>query len=1011
MATKPVFSFESFILDEQEARLLREGQEVKLRTRAFDVLCYLVKHANRLIPKAELLKAVWDNTRVSDVALRVCLREVRVALRDDAKAPRFIETISGKGFRFIAPIVQRQAEVVFTAVAESLTELSAPNNGIYEAHFVGREPELARLHGLFEKAQGGQRQIAFVTGEPGIGKTSLVRKFVHDLQNVPAVQVGWGQSVEFYGAAETYLPILDMLGGWKAPGNESTAIFRRYAPSWLLQLPALLSSADIEELQQRCGSATSGRRMRELGDAITAVATDHILVIVLEDLHWADVSTLDLLSYLAQRMERARLFLIGTYRPMKIKGGEHPLPRIAERLLTHQYCEEIPLESLGLHHIESYLSQRFGRHGFPAALVEVLVRRTEGNPLFLKLLVDYCLQQQLVVKSGDQWTLRESLAEWEAAIPDRARHMIERQYLDLSENGQVILEAASVVGEQFSSAAVAAAVGQPQTEVEAVCEELSTQGRFLRTAGVIEWPDGTLSGQYRFQHTLYQNVLYQRIGEQRRMQLHRSIGEREEAGYQGQTNEIAAELTFHFERGHLLSRAMPYLQQAAENVLQRQGYREAAVYVTRSLDLLHSLPEGRERLSQELTLHMLLGRVLGATKGFGAPEVEAAYARAYELCQHVGDDQRVAPILRGLFLFAAASGQFQRGSSIADHLISIAQHSQNPSLSLEAHAFKATSAYYLGDFLSARRYCEDVLTLPRREADAEALAYGLLARALWMLGYGDQALRAGDKAVRLARKLRNSETYPIVLWFIAVLRGYSGLWEAVLSLVTELHEHSTTEDLPLWLGISRFGFGWILTRQGRYEEGYSQMQEGIAISRRTGVRLGIPGMLAILVDSAVRAGQALSGRDALAEAFALIEQTHEGAWAAELHRLTGELLLRQECETQNPEGQKPKERAVRNKKHETSPFSLPSPTLQLVAPSQGTQEVEEYFVKAIDIARQQHARSWELRATMSLARLWHQQGKTRPAHELLLGVYSWFSEGFATTDLCESKALLDELGL
>src|SRR5262249_9676772 len=374
--------------------------------------------------------------------------------------------------------------------------------------------------------------------------------------------------------------ILEALGRLcREPGGRQVrAILAQYAPTWLIQLPALLTGNELEALQRKTAGATRERMLRELAEAIEVVTRERPLVLILEDLHWSDVSTLDWLAFLARRSERARLLVIGTYRPVEGLTREHPLKAVKQELHLHGQCQELALDFLSEAAVAEYLAVRFsvGARGqwkdqAEAAplrrLAHLIHQRTDGNPLFMVNMMEYLLSQGVLVQVDGQWTLKKE--EPAAAVPENLRQMIEQRLAQVKPPERAVLEVASVAGAEFSTAAVAAGIGTEVEVVEERCAELARREQFLRASGTAEWPDGTVAARYGFLHALYQEVLYERLPAGRRQRLHRQISEREEAAYGERAREIATELAVHFERGRDHRKAIQYLQHAGENAVRR----------------------------------------------------------------------------------------------------------------------------------------------------------------------------------------------------------------------------------------------------------------------------------------------------------------------------------------------------------------------------------------------------------------------------------------------------------
>jgi predicted ATPase/DNA-binding winged helix-turn-helix (wHTH) protein len=605
MEQKRQITFGSFRLDEADECLWHGSQALALRPKVFAVLKRLLDQPGRLVTKQQLLDAVWPDTYVTDAVLKDSIRELREALGDDAKSPQFIETAHRRGYRFIGQITEdvTAQKSSHDAGSDGHRSRLPDSNTITHpqlfippastASVVGRETAIAQMRGWLEKALAAERQTIFVIGEAGIGKTTLVEAFLRETAQSLDIRVGRGQCLEQYGGGEVYLPVLEAISRLaREPGGARVReVLSTHAPTWLAQMPSLIPATDREALRQQMLGATRERMLREMADAIEALTAETPLVLVLEDLHWSDYSTLDLVSYLARRREAARLMVIGTYRPVDVILSEHPLKGVKQELQMRRLCHELPVEYLTEATVAEYLSARFPRHLFRGKLAGLIHRRTEGNPLFMVNVVDYLLDDKIIAEHEGQWQLQADPARVELEVPENIRHLIEKQIERLSHEEQQVLEAASVVGLECSAVAIAAALERDVLEVEERCEELARRDQFISPSRLVELPDGTLTPRHKFIHVLYMDVLYSRVAVTRRAQMHRRIGESGEAIYGERVGEIAAELAVHFEQGRDAHRAVKYLQLAAENAARRCADHEAEALARRRLGLLRRLSQ------------------------------------------------------------------------------------------------------------------------------------------------------------------------------------------------------------------------------------------------------------------------------------------------------------------------------------------------------------------------------------------------------------------------------------
>ncbi|MGE0827207.1 MAG: AAA family ATPase [Candidatus Binatia bacterium] len=1036
MVETSLLMFGRYAVDRENEQLRLDNQPVRLTNKAFAVLHHLVEHPGQLVTKEALFAAVWSETIVSETALTNCIGELRHALRDNPKQPRFIETVHRRGYRFIAPLTTSPHSSVESRVQgpvakgqkgdSPLPTLDAQRQTL-GVPLVGREAELTRLQQLFTKAVTGEREIVFVTGEAGIGKTALVDTFLRGIREqetrnssatptdpqspTPAPWIAWGQCVEHYGAGEAYLPILEALGrlGRGPHTTPLLAVLRQYAPTWLVQLPALLSAVELEAVQQQTQGVTRERMLREITEAFEVLSAAQPLVFVLEDLHWSDPSTVEFLAMLARRREPACLLVVGTYRAAELAVGNHQLKTVKQELVARRQATEIALSFLSPAAVREYVGQRVVAAESIDFLADVVYRRTDGQPLFMVQVTEYLLQQFGLAELAtvDPRALR---------IPQELRELIEAQLGRLTEEERHALEVGSVVGAEFTTASVAAGMTIGETLIEEICEGLARRGQFIESHGLMMWPDGTVSACYAFRHALYQEILYARIPEARRMRLHRMIGERIEGGYNAKANEIAAELAAHFEQGRDYQRAVHYRHQAGANALRRSAHREAISHLRQGLELIGSLPATSERSRLELTFQMTLGPALIATAGYAASAVARTYTRARELCQHGGEASLLFRALFGLWAFYIVRAEHRTAQALAKQLLDLAESQQDSALFVEAHWAVAASAFALGEISTAQtHFTQSIARYDPAEHHSLAFLYGydpkmssqtVGAWALWILGYPEQALMHSQDAITFAQTLSHPFSLAYAVGHAARLHQFRRESLAIQERTQTAMALSTEQGFRFYLTQGAIFLGVVSIEQGQGQEGIEQIQQGVAAFRATGAELYRPYFLGLLAEAYGKVAQAGEGLALLTEALAVVERTDERFYEAELWRIKGELTLAQENQKSTLNSQKAR--------REIGPHPLvPSPQA----------EAEACFLKAIAIARQQQAKSLELRAVMSLARLCQRQitahGSRNMQHvsgttlievcQMLAEVYSWFTEGFDTQDLREAKVLLTEL--
>lgn len=961
MPSDRLIHFTPFHLDFTNAQLWRGEELLPVRQKPFALLRYLIEHTGQLVSKEELQQAVWPNTYVSPGLIKGYVSDLRAILDDDPKRPQFIETVGRQGYRFIGHV----SKAPRASSAERLSPV------------VGREAELAHLHGVLADALNGRRRLVFVAGEPGIGKTTLINTFVEQVAAEHGLWIGQGQCIEHYGAGEAYLPILDALGRLcrEPDGKRLIALLDQYAPTWLVQMPTLIEDAHLETLQRKVHGASRERMLREMAEALEALTTERPLVLVLEDLHWSDYSTLDLLAFLARRKEVARLFVIGTYRPVDVIIQDHPLKTVKQELQLHGECEDVPLGFLSPEAVADYLARRFSdRRGLSITeLAETLHRRTEGSPFFMVTVLEEAIAYGAVQENDDQWQLQVGVEELEQGIPGSIRAMIERQIARLNRGQQRVLEVASVAGQEFSVGVVVAGLEQDVVQIEEQCEEIARSTHILSMTGAEQWPEGTPTTRYRFVHALYRDALYERVAVGRRGLLHRRIGECLEIAYAGRVQEIAAELARHFEQGGDIEKAVGYWHQAAEKAITHSANPEAYDLLAKGLALLKTLSDTPARAKQEISLQMALAWALSTMKGEAAPEVEAIYVRTRELSEQLGDRSWLFWSIGGLYGVALAQGKVEAARPLVEQLMSLAEEQQKPRFLMWAHYGHGNVLFWRGELDAALMHLNQALILydpqlARQERfDPRVICLGMSAHVLWLLGYTDQSLQRAQEALQYAQELSHPYSIAYALFTLTDVHALRRDAVAARSHADQLVAFGQEQALPIYEGAGRFLRGAALLEEGQVEGGLAQMQKGMPSVRaaRAGLVSGGIGWLAIAHS---QTGQTQEGWRVLEEALATIQENGQRSMEAFLLPFKGDLLLLD---------------ARRNRA-----------------------EAEIYFWQTLEKARNLNAKSVELVAAIRLARLWQKGKKKKEALTVLSGIYSWFTEGFETADLQEAQKLL-----
>jgi serine/threonine protein kinase/predicted ATPase len=842
---------------------------------------------------------------------------------------------------------------------------------------VGRDKERAELHEGFESVMAGRSLVMCVAGEPGIGKTTIVEEFLRELLTGDRpCRIARGRCSERLAGTEAYLPWLEALDNLIRVSESAAQAMKLLAPNWYAQIaPVTLAPSDGARQMPEALSASQERMKRELVAFLAEASRLQPLALYIDDLHWADVSTIDLLAFLAARFDGVRVLLVTTYRPSDMMLAKHPFLQIKPDLQTRGVCRELSLEFLTQVEIENYLELEFPLHRFPPEFPKLVHAKTEGSPLFMADLVRYLRDRNVIAEHNGEWRLAQSVPEIERELPESVRGMIERKIAQLSDEERNLLVAASVQGAQFDSAVVAKVIGVDPSEVEERLEALERVYAFVQLIGERELPGRTLTLRYRFVHVFYQNTLYASLRPTKKVQLSLAVAQALLDSYGARSREAASELAALFEAARDYARAAEYYRVAAENAIRVFASREAVALARGGLAVLESLPESRERAELEFSLQIVLGNLLIATRGYASPDVEAAYARARHLCHELGDTNKLPPVLYGLYVNNLARANYRNALALGTEFLALAEKQQSDAVIVGDRAV-GVPLFFMGELDSARRIFEAGLAIydPARHrpltwlygGEPAMVCHNYLAWTRWIEGYPDQAMARSREALRLSREVTHGQSQAQSLAGMALLHQYRREPQAARELAEAAIALASEQGLALWLGWGTILRGWAMTEQGQAAEGLDRIRRGIDGTRQTGAGMWQTYLLCLLAEAYGKAGRAEDGLAALAEIPPLVEAHQEHFWEAEMHRLGGELRLAQ-----------------------GAPAS----------------EVEQHYRRALELAGRQNAKSLELRAATSLARLQRQQGDREAARQTLAGIYGWFSEGFETPDLKDARAL------
>ena len=784
-----------------------------------------------------------------------------------------------------------------------------------------------------------------LTGDAGIGKSRLVQTLKDQVANEPHTRwecrsAEYAQNTALFPHTDLFQRLLQfqseetpdekvgkleqMLSQHRLPLEESVPLF---APLLSLPIPADRYPA-LPVSPQR-------QRQKTL-ETLVAILLEHAerqpVLFILEDLHWADPTTLELLHLLIDQTPTASMLVLLTCRPHFQPAWHH-----------RSYLTEITVNRLSHAQVAQIVAGVTNGKTLPQEVLVQIVEKTDGVPLFVEETTKAILETGQFTAVDGHYELTGSLRT--LTIPATLQDSLMAR-LDRLMTAKVIAQLGATIGRQFSYALLQAIA---QLNDRTLHEELHrlVEAEIVFQRGVP--PQAT----YIFKHALIQDAAYQSLLRSTRQQYHQRIAQVLEAQFPETTEGQPELLAHHYTEAGLIEQAMHYWQQAGQHAIERSANLEAVSHFTTGIELLKTLPETPAHTQHALTLYTALGAALVMAKGMGAPEVEHAYIQAHALCQQVGETPELVPVLYGLYRFYVGRLQLHTAREIGETLLRLAQRADDPALAVIAHHALGTTWLYFGALPAARLHLEEAIaryTPDQRRALVFRIGQdpGIACRIhaallLWLLGYPEQALARLHEALALAHELPHPHSLAHARCWAAYVYQFCRDVPAVHEQAEAAVALSTEQGFPFWAAAGTILRGWALAMQGQGEEGMAQVRQGITAYRATGAALLVPYYCTVLADVSAHLGHPADGLQALAEAHTLVEQHEERWWEAEIYRLRGVLLLRQ--------------------------------------PGTPQAEAETWLQRALDVARRQEAKSLELRAAMSLARLWQQQGKRQEAHD------------------------------
>ena len=955
-------------LDLKSGRMWKGERQIELRPKPWELMLYMARRPGELLSKQELMDAVWPDTIVSDSSLNQAVKELRKALADDARSPRFIETVHRRGFRLLVS----NDRTALMAAGEEAKPL---------APLFGRSTELEILADALETARKGRVQLVFITGEAGIGKTSLVRQFLDRLTQENDLVLGWGQCYDLHGESEPYLPILEGIDRL-ARGSQGKMVQRllsQYAPSWHVQFPWMLNP-DLSIEPQPLAS-TPARMLREFCDFIEVLADSAPVLLWLEDLHWSDTGTVDLLETVARHALDSRLLLIASYRPVDAAVKGAPVTRLKQSLEIRGLARELPLEYLEPKAVGQIVAHRLGSRELPGTLCDLLHEQTSGNPLFVFTALNHLLAENLLVRKEEHWVLKAPIEEIRSRCPESLKHIVELQRSGASAEEAETLDAASATGVAFDTQAVAGALNADPLLVEAVLDRLADRAQFLRRAGTANWPDGSTCRRYEFIHDVFRESIYQSLAPGQRQNFHHRIAVCMDAGFTEAKESVAAELALHAELGGDRPRAIRFLVLAAQKTQMLRSPREALAYLERALVQLAAMPPGAARDRMELEIVLQLIPSLIGVEGFTSEQLPKRIEQALTLCDRLDDSINRLKVLVTQSMVVAVPGDWNVLEACNRRLIEASETINDPKLIVHQVTMAGYLALAKGNVVDARDQFQAGIALLEQEDlrepaqlfghDPTVSAMSFLCFAEWLLGRPDQAQSITQRCRLRAEAIGAAQSVASALHVSMITALFRGEIDEAQHFQDALQQCLDRSDLEYIYMRPLAARTCLLIKQHRPDEAIRVARDGIVLAREKQALAFSSIALTALAEAQLAASHIEDGLASIDEALACADRVGERVWRPESLRIRGKLL----------------------------------------SAGSEAQAAEDSFLAAIREAGEQSLLALELRASHDLAQLMIKQQRVQDVYPLLEGVLNRFTEGFATTDFQDAQSLLSSCRL
>ena len=920
------YVFDRFRLSDDGTLLLAQGNVVRVTPKVLQTLLVLVQNAGQVVTKDDLLRAVWPDTIVEDTGLTRNISVLRQALGDEEE--HFIATVPRIGYRFVAR-VEHFETAGNDDRARPQNSLEPPiSHGPRKHLTVGHRQERAEVDRAFAATQNGSGRLIAVSGEPGIGKTTIVEEFLGELD--PAILVGRGRCSERLAGAEPHLAVLEALDELFSRDRTVAASLRRLAPTWFVHVAPRFGNETLEpQVPEYVPRGSAERLIRELTVFLEEISRSRPLVLFIDDLHWSDISTVDLIAHLAGRLARMRVLVIVAYRANEMVATNHPFGRLRGELLGRGQLTEIAVSLLTVADVSEYVLARLVDRNIPKELPALVHQKTEGHALFMTDLVRY-LQEHGIATGSTAALTRE--------VPESLKGMIERTLQALDEDAKQLLRLSALHGNEFESAIIAQVSERNPVLVEEQLHALARVHGLVTITREHTLPNGVFSLRCRFVHVLYQNALFASTTSSRRAEWARSIGEALAAAYEARTDLIASELAVLFEIARDFFKAAQYFLTASRAATGRFAFREASDLAKRGLQCLCAARANSNDLQRlEVDLTFALFTPLASIQGYASPDVESLLQRLLQLCDGIRDSAVTAAALSATWIVRMVRGECLAAKDVGLRMISLARSAKDDMLLMSGHSQVEIACHHMGEFRQAQEHADEAIALEPvgRYSDRRLLsildpvvaALAESSRNLVIMGYPRRAREHSDRAVDIGRRIGHPDSLAFAWFFHALNRGFCGDWNSSVESADTGISLASENDSVQTLAWNRTARGWALAHIGRVDEGIQELAAGIGSSRTIMGQVGFPQQSLMMAEALLLKGDVDSAQQWLDAALELSLRQFDRYFDAELHRVSAVCLLKK-----------------------------------------GEREAAQTrLLGALDVARSQEAALFELRAALTLA--------------------------------------------